>query len=60
MNPVLLSFADGTTFFIGLGLVVLAELVLFLGKRRFIRSALTVCALVGMILVVISATPLPI
>ena len=28
MNPVLLSFADGTSFFIGLVLVLLAEVLL--------------------------------
>jgi len=60
MNPVLLSFADGTTFFVGLGLVVLAVALLATMQRRLVRPILTVCALVGMILVVTSATPLPI
>ena len=60
MNPVLLSFADGTTFFVGLGLVVLAVALLATTSRRLVRPILTVCALVGMLLVVTSATPLPI
>lgn len=59
MNPVLLSFADGTTFFGGLLLVVLAECSYLFIKQRVIRPLLTVGALCGMILVIASATPLP-
>ena len=59
MNPVLLSFADGTLFFVGLISVFGAEVALLFLQQRFIRSALTVCALWGIILVVGSATPLP-
>jgi lysophospholipase L1-like esterase len=59
MNPILLSFADGTTFFVGLILVFIAEVLLLFIQQRFVRSALTVCAFLGMMLVVASATPLP-
>lgn len=60
MNPVILAFADGTTFFVGVVLVFIAEASLLWFKNRSVRSALTVCAISGMILVVASATPLPI
>jgi acyl-CoA thioesterase-1 len=60
MNPIILSFADGTTFFVGLALVLVAETLFIRFRNRIARPVLTVLALVGMILVVISATPLPI
>ena len=60
MNPIVLSFADGTTFFVGLALVLVAETLLIRYRNRIARPVVTVLALVGMILVVISATPLPI
>ena len=60
MHPVVLSFADGTSFFVGLVLVLVAELLLLRFRNRFARPVLTVLALVGMIFVVISATPLPV
>lgn len=59
MNPIVLCFADGTTFFIGLALVFLAEVLLLRLKNRIVRSLITLVAVVGMIMVVISATPLP-
>ena len=60
MNPIVLSFVDGTTFFIGLIVVLVAELLLFCIHRGCIRSVLPMLILLGMILVVASATPLPI
>ena len=60
MNPVVLSFADGTTFFVGLAFVLAAEGLLLRFRKRLARRVLTVLALVGIILVVISATPLPV
>jgi acyl-CoA thioesterase-1 len=59
MNPILLRFADGTTFFVGLALVLGAEALLFRFHTRVVRPVLTVLPLVGAVLVVISATPLP-
>jgi acyl-CoA thioesterase I len=59
MNPILLYFSDGTTYFVGLLLVVLAEtIMLFLGSR-IARPILTVATIMGIILAVISATPIP-
>lgn len=60
MNPIVLLFADGTSFFVGLALVLISELLLFRVPIRVIRSVLTVLVLVGATWVVISATPLPI
>ncbi|MCC5844040.1 MAG: SGNH/GDSL hydrolase family protein [Verrucomicrobia bacterium] len=60
MNPFVLIFADGTTFFVGLVVVLAAEGILFRFRNRFTRPICTVAAIVGIILVIISATPLPI
>lgn len=60
MNPFVLSFADGTTFFIGMALVLAAEGLLYRFRNRFTRPVFTVTAIVGMIPVIISATALPI
>lgn len=60
MNPIILRFADGTTFFVGLLLVLASEGLLLRFRRRWIRPVLTVLTLTGVILVIISATPLPI
>jgi hypothetical protein len=59
MNRVALSFADGTTFFVGLGFVPAAEVLLLRFRKGRARPVLTVLAIVAIILVVISATPLP-
>ena len=60
MNPIVLAFADGTMFFVGLVLVLAPELLLFRLHGRIMRPSLTVLTLVGVVLVVASATPLPI
>lgn len=60
MNPFVLSFTDGTTFFVGLAFVVVAEGLLLRFQKRLARRVLAVLARVGIILVVISATPLPV
>ncbi len=60
MNPILLKFANGTTFFVGLIIVIISEGLLFWYKNRITRPILTVLAIVGIILAIISATPLPI
>lgn len=58
MNPIVLHFADGTTFFVGLALVLVAEILLFRFHARVICPVLTVLVIIGAILVAISATPL--
>jgi acyl-CoA thioesterase-1 len=55
----ILSFADGTTFFIGLLLVLMANLLLLRYRVGAIRGVMTVLSIVGLIFVVISATPFP-
>jgi acyl-CoA thioesterase-1 len=59
MNLIVLRFADGSAFFMGLLLTLWAEWMLVLVKNRMGRPILNVLAIVGIILVVISATPLP-
>jgi acyl-CoA thioesterase-1 len=59
MNLLVLSFADGTIFFIGLAIVVIADLLLLRFRTGFFRLVYTLFALIGIIFVVISATPLP-
>jgi acyl-CoA thioesterase I len=59
MDPILLRFADGSIFFAGMLLTTGAEWLLIFVRNRISRPALNVVAIVGMILVVVSATPLP-
>lgn len=59
MNPILLGFADGSVFFAGLLLTTGAVWLLFFVRNRFFRPALNVMAIAGVVLVVASATPLP-
>jgi acyl-CoA thioesterase-1 len=60
MNPIVLSFADGTTFFVGLAVTLIADLLLLRIHRGIVRSVLNVLVVVGIVFVIISATPLPI
>jgi acyl-CoA thioesterase-1 len=58
MNPVVIQFANGNAFFIGIGLTVIAfALRLWLNGRVWV-SLLTVGWLVGISLVILSATPM--
>ncbi len=59
MNPFILRFSDGTTFFVGLVTVLLAVVMRRCFRSRFIRPILNVAAIVGIILVILSATPIP-
>jgi acyl-CoA thioesterase I len=60
MNPVVFQIANGNVFFIGIGITVAAfALRLWLNNRSAI-VLLTLTWLLGMSLVVISATPIPI
>ncbi|MBL4885203.1 MAG: hypothetical protein JKY95_11795 [Planctomycetaceae bacterium] len=60
MNPIVFYFANGTTFFVGLAIVLVSEVLLIRFQKRFARSALTLLVLLGMILIVLSATPISI
>jgi hypothetical protein len=58
VNPVVLQIASGNAFFIGMGLTVIAfALRLWLNGRVWV-SLLTVGWLVGISLVILSATPM--
>jgi acyl-CoA thioesterase-1 len=58
MNPIMIQFASGNAFFIGIGLTVIAfALRLWLNGRVWV-SLLTVGWLVGISLVILSATPM--
>lgn len=59
MSPIILSVIDGRIFFIGLALVLIGELPLIRFRNKIVKSALTTVAMLGVILVVVSAVPLP-
>lgn len=59
MSRLILSFTDGTTFFAGTVLVLVAETLLVRLRGRCTRPILNMLAIVGLILVVLSATPWP-
>jgi len=59
MNRIILGFADGSVFFLGLALTTGALWLLLRARNRILRPALNVMVIVGMIMVVASATPLP-
>jgi acyl-CoA thioesterase-1 len=58
VNPVVLQIASGNAFFIGMGMTVVAFALRLWLKSRLWVSALTIAGLVGMSLVVFSATPM--
>lgn len=60
MNPIVLSLANGTSFFVGLALVLVAEVLLLRFRKGMAQPVLTVLAMSGIVLVVISSTPLPV
>ena len=60
MSRVVLGFADGTSFFAGLTMSLVADLLILRFPRKTIRAALNVLGLAGMVFVVMSATPLPV
>ena len=59
MNPIILTFADGTIFFFGIVLTSAAGWGLVRPRGRVVRGAASVAVLVGVFLVVLSATPAP-
>lgn len=59
MNPIVLEFANGNVFFFGMGLVVLAASGYLRYNHTAMQSLLTCTWIVGIALVVLSATPFP-
>ena len=59
-NPVVLSFGDGTAFFAGVTAVVLSLLLLVRFRTRLAAALLIAVALIGIIVAIISSTPLPV
>jgi acyl-CoA thioesterase-1 len=61
MNPLLLKFADGTSFLVGMGLVILAVALRVGSSRRWPVGVIAgMLGVVGAVLVVLSSTPLAI
>ena len=60
MNPLLLQSANGTAFFVGIGLAVCGLVFREWAERRILRSALTIAAVLGAAFAAMSATPQPI
>lgn len=60
MNPLVLEFANGRTFFYGMVVSLVACALRLRLKGRKLRSALRIVAILGAVLVITSATPLPI
>jgi lysophospholipase L1-like esterase len=59
MNPLILQFANGNVFFIGLGMVVLSFVICLRRNGRLVKSLVTIGWLLGILFVILSATPLP-
>src|SRR5260370_30487906 len=59
MNWVIYFFGSGAAFFSGVGLVLAAIPVLSFYHRKWAMRLATLCALLGLILIALSATPLP-
>jgi acyl-CoA thioesterase I len=58
-NPVVLSFGDGTAFFVGVAAVALAIPLLLRFRRRLAVALLVAVALIGVVAAIMAATPLP-
>jgi acyl-CoA thioesterase-1 len=59
MNGVIYFFGGGEAFFAGVGLVLVSAAVQTLYHRKWVTSASTLVAFLGLILIALSATPLP-
>lgn len=59
MNPILPWFADGRVFFVGLATVAVCACVYAFANSRALRVAARLFVLLGVVLVLASATPLP-
>jgi acyl-CoA thioesterase I len=58
-NPIVLSFGDGTAFFVGVAAVALAIPLLLRFRRRLAVVLLIAVALIGVAVAISAATPLP-
>ncbi len=59
MNPVLLQFANGATFFVGMAMVALGLTGLLRWRNPIARVGLMLAVVAGIALAVLSATPFP-
>ncbi len=59
MSPLILSFTDGTSFFVGLAVVFAANLSISRFRTGITRRLLATAVLVGVTVVIASAVPLP-
>jgi hypothetical protein len=59
MNPIVLQFANGNVFFVGIAMVAGVITLCLRRNGRILRSIATITWLVGIALVILSATPLP-
>jgi acyl-CoA thioesterase-1 len=59
MNPLILQFANGNIFFVGMGMVVGSLALCLLRNGRLVKSLMTISWLLGILFVILSATPLP-
>jgi len=58
MNPLVIEFASGRSFFYGMFIVVIACLLQLPSKTQITRAILSVLAITGAVLVAFSATPM--
>jgi acyl-CoA thioesterase-1 len=59
MNPLILQFANGNVFFVGLGMVVGSLALCLRHNGSLVKSLVTIGWLLGILFVILSATPLP-
>ncbi|MDD5262268.1 MAG: SGNH/GDSL hydrolase family protein [Methylacidiphilales bacterium] len=59
MNQIALGLADGTAFFIGIGLLLASVTTTIFSKSRLAQSSANIGCLVSLVVVLLSATPLP-
>lgn len=59
MNPFLLHFISGNAFFTGMSIASIAMLIFISRPQRILSQVLTILVFVGIIFVLLSATPLP-
>lgn len=59
MHPLLMRIADGTSFFVGMGIVMVAAAGPLWLNRSILKGVWYILALCGAVLVAVSSTPLP-
>src|SRR5688572_28354948 len=58
MSGLIYLFGSGQAFFVGVGLVLTADVLFSRPRRGWVASLVTILALVGIAVIVLSATPL--